>query len=199
MERMRPPIVPEKPVPVLTEAQLRALLASAKSASFVDRRDTAIIRLLLDTGGRLSEVAGLAVADLDFTDDVAHVIGKGGVRAPCPFGQQTGLALGALLRARAKQRQADRPELWLAEKNRGALSSDGVGGNAAPARGCGRHPRPACPPVPAHRGPRVARGRRQRIRPHAPDGLEVPADAAPVRRLDGRRARSASPPAARSR
>jgi hypothetical protein len=49
MERMRPPIVPEKPVPVLTEAQLRALLATAKSASFVDRRDTAIIRLLLDT------------------------------------------------------------------------------------------------------------------------------------------------------
>jgi integrase/recombinase XerC len=72
MERMRPPIVPEKPVPVLTEAQLRALLASAKSASFVDRRDAAIIRLLRDTGGRLSEMAGLAVADLDFTEDVAR-------------------------------------------------------------------------------------------------------------------------------
>ncbi len=91
MERMRPPIVPEKPVPVLTEAQLRALLASDKSASFVDRRDTAIIRLLLDTGGRLSEVAELAVADLDFTEDVAHVIGKGRRSRALPFGQQTGL------------------------------------------------------------------------------------------------------------
>jgi integrase/recombinase XerC len=110
MERMRPPIVPEKPVPVVTEAQLRALLASAKSASFVDRRDAAIIRLLLDTGGRLSEVTRLAVADLDFTEDVAHVIGKG--RRPCalPFGQQAGLALGRHLRARAKERQTDRPE-----------------------------------------------------------------------------------------
>src|SRR3954464_12128851 len=29
-EGMKPPIVPEKPVPVLTEAQLRALLAGAK-------------------------------------------------------------------------------------------------------------------------------------------------------------------------
>src|SRR3954453_3947273 len=48
MERMRPPIVPEKPVPGLTEAQLRALLASAKSASFVDRRDAVIIRLALN-------------------------------------------------------------------------------------------------------------------------------------------------------
>src|SRR4051794_41799994 len=83
MERMRPPIVPEKPVPVLTEAQLRALLASAKSASFVDRRDAAIIRLLLDTGGGLSGVAGLAVADLDFTEDVAHGVGQGRrARAP---------------------------------------------------------------------------------------------------------------------
>src|SRR4051794_39156669 len=127
MERMRPPIVPEKPVPVLTEAQLRALLASAKSASFVDRRDAAIIRVLLDTGGRLSEVAGLAVADLDFSEDVAHVIGKGRRPRTLPFGQQTGLALGRYLRARAKERQADRPELWLAEKNRGALSSDGIG------------------------------------------------------------------------
>jgi integrase/recombinase XerC len=127
MERMRPPIVPDKPVPVLTEAQLRALLASAKSAPFVDRRDAAIIRLLLDTGGRLSEVAGLAVADLDFTEDVAHVIGKGQRPRALPFGQQTGLALGRYLRARAKERQADRPELWLAEKNRGVLSSGGVG------------------------------------------------------------------------
>jgi site-specific recombinase XerD len=100
MERMRPPIVPEKPVPVLTEAQLRALLASAKSTSFVDRRDAAIKRLLLDTGGRLSEVAGLAVADLDFTEDVAHVIGKGRRPRALPFGQQAGLALGRYQRAR---------------------------------------------------------------------------------------------------
>jgi integrase/recombinase XerC len=127
MERMRPPIVPEKPVPVLTEAELRALLASAKSASFVDRRDAAILRLLLDTGGRLSEVAGLAVDDLDFTNDVAHVIGKGRRPRALPFGQQTGLALGRYLRARARERHADRPELWLAEKSRGALSSAGIG------------------------------------------------------------------------
>jgi integrase/recombinase XerC len=113
MERMRPPIVPEKRVPVLTEAQLRALLASAKSSSFVDRRDAAIIRLLLDTGGRLSEVA--------------HVIGKGRRPRALPFGQQTGLALGRYLRARAKERQGDRPELWLAEKNRGVLSYGGIG------------------------------------------------------------------------
>ena len=66
----------------------------AKSNSFVDRRDTAILRLLLDTGGRLSEVAGLAVADVDFDSDVVHVLGKGRRPRALSFGQQTGLALG---------------------------------------------------------------------------------------------------------
>ncbi len=126
MERMRPPIVPEKPVPVLTETQLRALLAGAKSNTFVDRRDSAIMRLLLDTGGQLSEVAGLAVAGLDFENDVAHVLGKGRRPRALPFGQQTGLALGRYLRARSREKFADRPELWLAEKNRGPLSSNGI-------------------------------------------------------------------------
>jgi integrase/recombinase XerC len=126
MERMRPPIVPEKPVPVLTEVQLRTLLQGTKGNSFVDRRDSAILRLLLDTGGRLSEVAGLTVNDVDFDNDVVHVLGKGRRPRALPFGQQTGLALGRYLRARAKEKLSARPELWLAEKNRGPLGSNGI-------------------------------------------------------------------------
>ena len=52
MERMRPPQVPESPVPVLSDDQLRALLASCEGKGFVERRNTAIIRLLVDTGCR---------------------------------------------------------------------------------------------------------------------------------------------------
>ncbi len=55
------------------------------------------------------------------------MIGKGRRPRALPFGQQTGLALGRYLRTRARERQADRSELWLAEKNRGALSSGGIG------------------------------------------------------------------------
>ncbi len=55
MANVRPLIVPEQPVPVLTEGELRALLASCAGKSFEDRRDTAIIRLLLDTGMRRDE------------------------------------------------------------------------------------------------------------------------------------------------
>jgi site-specific recombinase XerC len=48
MEKMRPPLVPEVPAPVLIDDQLRAILAICKGKTFVDRRDTAIIRLFID-------------------------------------------------------------------------------------------------------------------------------------------------------
>src|SRR5688500_8492452 len=54
MDRMRPPSVPEQPVPVPTDDQLRALFAACEGRDFVDRRDTAIIRLFMDTGDRKS-------------------------------------------------------------------------------------------------------------------------------------------------
>jgi len=65
MARMRPPSVPEQPVPVVTDAHLEALLATCKGNTFENRRDLAIIRLFLDTGMRAVELAGLQVTDVD--------------------------------------------------------------------------------------------------------------------------------------
>jgi site-specific recombinase XerD len=59
MERMSPPSVPEQPVPILTDAQLVALIATCKGQSLENRRDEAIIRMLIDTGIRASELTGL--------------------------------------------------------------------------------------------------------------------------------------------
>ena len=126
MDRMRPPQVPETPVLVLGEDQLRRLLRSCDGRDFVSRRDTAIIRLFIDTGGRRGEVGRLAVDDVDLVDDVVHVLGKGRRPRALPFGQQTGLALGRYLRVRSGDRFASRPELWLAEKNRGPLLDNGI-------------------------------------------------------------------------
>src|SRR3954452_17922117 len=42
MDRMRAPAVPEQPVPVLTDGELRALLASMEGKDIVNRRDTAM-------------------------------------------------------------------------------------------------------------------------------------------------------------
>jgi site-specific recombinase XerD len=50
MERMRPPMVPEQPVAVLTGAQIDALLWACQGPAFVNRRDEPIVQLLVDTG-----------------------------------------------------------------------------------------------------------------------------------------------------
>ncbi|MGH9152859.1 MAG: tyrosine-type recombinase/integrase [Acidimicrobiales bacterium] len=63
MARMKPPILPEVPVPVLSATEQRALLATCADKDFDNRRDTAIIRLFLDTGMRLAELAGLRLDD----------------------------------------------------------------------------------------------------------------------------------------
>jgi site-specific recombinase XerD len=76
MARMTPPIVPEKPVPVLSEDALRRLLRACEGKGFRERRDTAILRLLIDTGLRRGELAGLDVDDVDLDQRVAHVVGS---------------------------------------------------------------------------------------------------------------------------
>src|SRR5919106_3315808 len=78
MSRMRPPAVPEQPVPVLSEDELRALVKAASSdTSFYGRRDEAVIRLFVDTGARLAEVAGLEVEDLNLDVGTVALLGKG--------------------------------------------------------------------------------------------------------------------------
>ena len=49
----------------------------------------AVIRLFLDSGMRLSELANLAIGDVDLDQRVAIVIGKGRRPRACPFGAKT--------------------------------------------------------------------------------------------------------------
>jgi hypothetical protein len=50
MAKMKPPAVPDQPVPVLTEPQLHALFAVCAGRDFEARRDTALLMVLLDAG-----------------------------------------------------------------------------------------------------------------------------------------------------
>jgi integrase len=51
---------------------------------------------------RRRELAGLAVADIDFTEGVALITGKGRRSRAAPFGRKTALALDRYLRARGR-------------------------------------------------------------------------------------------------
>ena len=124
MARMRPPRVPEEPVPVLGDEAVKALLRACEGRLFIDRRDAALIRLLLDSGARRSEVAGLTVEAVDLRDKTATVLGKGRRPRTITFGARTAQALDRYLRERRLHRDAERPELWLG--HRGPVRSDGI-------------------------------------------------------------------------
>jgi site-specific recombinase XerD len=124
MARTRPPRVPEEPVPVLSDHAVRALLRACDGRLLADRRDTAIVRLLLDSGARRSEVAGLTVDAVDLRDKTATVLGKGRRPRTITFGARTALAIDRYLRERRLHRDAERPELWLG--HRGPVTSDGI-------------------------------------------------------------------------
>ena len=124
MTGLRPPSVPEEPVAVLDGAAITRLLGTMSGRSFEDRRDTAMIRLLLDTGMRLSELAGLGLQDVDLDLDAALVVGKGRRPRACPFGDKTAQAVERYLRERAKHRLARREELWLGV--RGPMTGNGI-------------------------------------------------------------------------
>lgn len=118
MANMKAPAVPEEPPPVLRTEEIAALLKACAGMTFEDRRDSAIIRLLVDTGMRRAEAAGLALADVDFGTDVAVVMGKGRRPRACPFGRKTAQALDRYLRTRARHTHNELNWLWLGKKGR---------------------------------------------------------------------------------
>jgi site-specific recombinase XerD len=124
MVGMNPPQIPEEPPPVLGDDQLRRLLKACEGRDFPARRDTAIIRLLMDTGVRVSECAGIMLDDLDLDDQVVRVLGKGSRERLVPFGRKTTLALDRYLRARTGQPHAHLPNLWIGRA--GAITPSGV-------------------------------------------------------------------------
>lgn len=124
--RMPAPIVPESLPPVLNDDQLRALLAACEGKGFAARRDTAIIRMFIDTAARRGELAGLRLDDVDLELSQARVLGKGRRERIVPFGAKTAQALDRYLRVRASDNQARLPHLWLGEGGRGPLSPNGI-------------------------------------------------------------------------
>jgi integrase/recombinase XerC len=126
MQRVRPPITPEKLIPILTLDETRKLLDACATKSFVDLRDQAIIRLFYNTGGRLSEVANLHLDDLDLHGETVRFHGKGAKDRRVRIGPKTGRSISRYLRARAGRRGADLPNLWLAERGGRPLAANGI-------------------------------------------------------------------------
>lgn len=126
MALVKPPQIPEKLVDMLTADQLRDVIAACDGPRLVDRRDTAIILLYADSGGRLSEIALAELAGLDLRARELVVVGKGARERVLPFGARTARAMDRYLRVRARQPYAESKWLWLSGKDGRAATADGI-------------------------------------------------------------------------
>ena len=97
MDGITKPIVPPTEVTVLSPAEVRRLLMTCKGRSQMDRRDLALLTLMLDTGLRLSEVAQLTPADIG-EDNTLRVFGKGRKWRTVALGSTSATALSRWMR-----------------------------------------------------------------------------------------------------
>lgn len=132
MAKLSPPRLPKHMPRVLGLEEIKAVLGTSQGTSFEDRRDTALIRLLFDTGLRRGEVANLRYSPTDPDDrdiDIRRGIvlvhhGKGDKNNRVPIGDKTAEAIEDYLRVRKRHTHAGEPWLWLGK--RGRLTDSGI-------------------------------------------------------------------------
>lgn len=131
MLRMRPPRIPEQPVPVLQAEDLAAVLRVCEGPGLEQRRDMALLRVLIDTGLRLAELSGLRYrpddpddSDVDLDAQTVTVVGKGTRLRVVRIGAKAVQALDRYLRERSRHPFAYSEWLWLSQKGR--LTQSGV-------------------------------------------------------------------------
>ncbi len=116
---VKAPKLDTKVVEPLTEAQIRSMLKACAGSDMRDRRDEAMLRLMVETGARAGEVAALDLTDVDLTAGTAIVRrGKGGKGRVVPFGPQTARAIDRYVRLRRTHRLASSPALWLGDRGK---------------------------------------------------------------------------------
>lgn len=124
MAGMSMPSPGNRPVPVVEYDDLRRWLKTFSAGDFRDVRDEAIVRLFIDSGLRLSELANLRLADVDLLAGTVAVIGKGSKPRVVPFGNNTARSLDRYLRRRNRHSYAASPSLWVGRT--GVVSKGGV-------------------------------------------------------------------------
>jgi integrase/recombinase XerC len=106
----------DKSVPTfLSEEEMQEFLDLPKTAKPLDKRDKAMLELLYATGIRVSELVGICLEDLKFTERLIRVKGKGKKERLVPFGRMAEESLRSYLRVRPQisKGQAEEKNLFL--------------------------------------------------------------------------------------
>lgn len=124
MEKMKPPTVQQAPPAVITHEEIGRLAQACEGRDFYSRRDLALIAILLDTGARRDELAGMKTAGVDWENQTIEVMGKGGRPRHVSFGDQAELILRAYVRERRHHGRAGSAYLWIGHE--GPLQGDSI-------------------------------------------------------------------------
>lgn len=93
------PSVPQGLPKALREEEITALLEGVVGEDAVARRDRAILETLYGTGVRISELVGLSLSDVDLSDRLVRVFGKGSKERIVPLGRHAHDAIAGWLSA----------------------------------------------------------------------------------------------------
>jgi site-specific recombinase XerD len=128
MPRVQPPKVTVKIKPMLTDDALAKLLKAADGTTFEARRDAAILRVLIDSGVRVSGLGGMLLEDVSLRSKTIKVVLKGGDEHLIPLGRKAAAAVDRYIRIRARHPRAESPWLWLGTSGRdtGHFGSAGI-------------------------------------------------------------------------
>jgi integrase/recombinase XerD len=117
---IKPPKLDVKVTEPLTEDELKRMLKACQGKHLMDRRDEAVLRLMIEAGIRAGEMVAMTTADIDLPGGLAVVRrGKGGRGRVVPFGPVTAAAIDRYLRLRKGHRHASSDTLWLGERGKG--------------------------------------------------------------------------------
>lgn len=126
MAGLRQPKVETKVVPIITDADLTKLLDTCRTdKTVIGRRDYALLRILVSTGMRRGELAGLRLDDVDLDGGVVIVRrSKTGSGRIVPIGAKATAALDRYLRSRPRHAKANSDKLWIG--HRGDFTGEGI-------------------------------------------------------------------------
>jgi integrase/recombinase XerC len=114
MARIHPPRVPQKIIMPFSPEHIKNLLLLCVDGTFIGARNRALVLMFLDTGLRLSEMAGIQLVDINFDREVIKVMGKGAKERVVRIGRTAQKALLHYL----LMRQDDYPCLWVSEERK---------------------------------------------------------------------------------
>jgi site-specific recombinase XerD len=119
-ENIKLPRVDQKVIETFTHDQLRRMIHAAHKeiTKTLWMRDEAIIRVLVSTGVRASELCGMKLEDVSFSPTDAHikVMGKGRKEREVPLGREARVALHRYIQV-YRRAPAQEHHVWIGHRN----------------------------------------------------------------------------------